>query len=818
MANKREIQIEYKAQNAEFNKSIKEINSEITTLNKEFRLHDEQLRSTSKGTERLENQYGKLNKELELVQKKVQVANEKYQNAVKTWGEGSEEAKRTYNSLLDVQRQEERLKNAIEDTNKRIQEQGSKFNKLGDSLDNAGEKMKTVGDKISGVGRNMMIGVTTPLAAIGTAGFKLAADIEDSLGAVDQIFGKSSDSIKDWAEELPAYYGVNKKEALEYSTIMGSLLQNIGGMNQDEAAKMSASLTELGSDLSAMFVGTPESAINSLTQALKGNYATLENYGMGITAAAVSQRALEMGLADTVGQLTQQDRQVAALDMIWEQTTKTQGQARREADSSSGVLKALTVTLKDLTATIGQVLLPILTPLLEKLKNWLQRFKELDSATQQQIVKMAMFAAAIGPVLLVIGKITSGIGSIVTAGGSLFKWLDKASKALAAAGSSLGKVALSISGIIAIIGALVGAFVYLWQTNEDFRNKIVEIWGNIKGAFEQLCSGIVERLNALGLEFESITEVFKAIWQAFTDFLAPIFEGAFNLIAIVFQGFVDVFFGIWDAFSALFQGNWEGFWNGISAILTGIWNAIVALFENALNTIKGIMDVFLGWFGTSTENVFNRVGTFISNIWNGIKNTISNTVNAIQSSIGGAWDWIITKTTNVWNGIKSAIMTPVNWVKDKLAGAVNAIKGLFNFKFTWPHIPLPHFSISGSLNPINWLKDGLPRIGVEWYAKGGILNQPTIIGATTDSLRVGGEAGPEAVIPLNAKVLGQIGQGIVNSTAELINSRTASAQPIVYVTMNNQIANSYDSQKAIRELNRELGRLGVIQERGRGRA
>lgn len=816
MASKREIQIEYKAQNSEFNKSIKEINSEITTLNKEFRLHDDQLKSTSKGTERLENQYGKLNKELELVQKKVQVANEKYQNAVKTWGEGSDEAKRTYNSLLDVQRQEERLKNAIEDTNKRIQEQGSKFNKLGDSLDNAGSKIKTVGDKIGGVGRNMMIGVTTPLAAIGTAGFKMAADLEDSLGAVDQVFGESSETIKDWAEELPAYYGVNKKEALEYSTIMGSLLQNIGGMTQKEASKMSASLTELGSDLSAMFGGTPESAINALTQALKGNYATLDNYGMGITAAAVSQRALEMGLADTTSELTQQDRQVAALEMIWEQTTKTQGQAKRESKSSSGVLKALTVTLKDLTATIGQVLLPILTPLLDKLKNWLQRFKELDSETQKQIVKMGLLAAAIGPVLLVVGKLTSGIGSILTVGGSLFKWLGKVSSSLAAVGSSLGQVALKVSGIIAIIGALVGAFTYLWQTNEDFRNKIIGIWESIKGSFEQLCSGIVERLNALGLEFESISEVFKAIWQGFTDYLAPIFEGAFNLVAIAFQGFVDVFFGIWDTFSALFQGDWEGFWNGISEILSGIWNAIVSLFENALNTIKGVVDVFLGWFGTSTENVFNRVKNFISNVWNSIKNSISNTVNAIRSTIGGAWDWIKTKTTNVWNGIKSAIMTPVNWVKDRLAGAVNAIKGLFNFKFTWPHIPLPHFSISGSLNPINWLKDGLPRIGVEWYAKGGLMDGATVFGVNSNNLMVGGEAGKEAILPLNKNILGQIGQGIVQSTANLVDEVRSRGSGEINVTINNNISRDVDVDIAIRKFDRALGEYGAIKKRGVG--
>ena len=92
--------------------------------------------------------------------------------------------------------------------------------------------------------------------------------------------------------------------------------------------------------------------------------------------------------------------------------------------------------------------------------------------------------------------------------------------------------------------------------------------------------------------------------------------------------------------------------------------------------------------------------------------------------------------------------------------SIEAIKGFFNFQISWPHIPLPHFSISGSANPLDWLSGGLPSIGIEWYAKGGIMTKPTVFGQNGNNLMIGGEAGNEAILPLNDHTLSGIGKGI----------------------------------------------------------
>ena len=106
----------------------------------------------------------------------------------------------------------------------------------------------------------------------------------------------------------------------------------------------------------------------------------------------------------------------------------------------------------------------------------------------------------------------------------------------------------------------------------------------------------------------------------------------------------------------------------------------------------------------------------------------------------------------MWNGIKNAIMTPINAAKEKVKSVIDTIKGFFNFQIKWPKIPMPHFHVS----PSGWkigdlLKGSIPRLGIDWYAKGGILTRPTLFGVDDASgkLMAGGEAGREAVAPID---------------------------------------------------------------------
>ena len=227
----------------------------------------------------------------------------------------------------------------------------------------------------------------------------------------------------------------------------------------------------------------------------------------------------------------------------------------------------------------------------------------------------------------------------------------------------------------------------------------------------------------------------------------------------MWQGFVDFLGNAWTVISTTAQG----VWNALSAFLSGIWSAIVSFAQSYFNMLVAFYSGIWNVISSTISAVWNGIASFLSGLWNGIYSTASSIFNNISSTISSVMDGISSTVSRVWNGIKDTISNAINGAKDAVSNAINAIKNLFNFEITWPHIPLPHFSISGSANPLDWLKNGVPKIGIEWYAKGGIMTAPTLFGFNGNNAMVGGEAGPEAVLPLNKKTLGTIGESVADA-------------------------------------------------------
>ena len=388
----------------------------------------------------------------------------------------------------------------------------SKVDKIAAGFEKAGEKAVAAGKKLT-------TGLTAPIVGMGAVSFKLAADVEDALGATDQIFKNSSEQVKSWASDLKTYYGITKGEALEYSNVMGAMLQNIGGLSEEESAKTSAALVELAGDLSAMFGGTTESAVNALTGALKGNNTMLDNYGMGVNDATIKTKAFEMGLYDGKGQMDLNTKQAATLALIMEQTADAQGQAAREADGASGSMKSFSTEIKNLSAEIGEVLLPIVTPLIQNVRDLANWFRKLSPETKDNIVKFALLAAAIGPLLVVIGTVAGAIAKIIVA----FQLFGGVLAGIAA--GPIGWIILAIVGIIAIIAALklnIGGitdwirdkFQAIGEFFGGLKDKASTAFGNIIAGAEELASSVPE---AVGNAIQSALDWIEGKWQDFKN-------------------------------------------------------------------------------------------------------------------------------------------------------------------------------------------------------------------------------------------------------------------------------------------------------------
>src|SRR5690606_7710667 len=299
------------------------------------------------------------------------------------------------------------------------------------------------------------------------------ADFEDALGATDQIFKEASDATKKWADELPTYFGIAKKEALEYSNMMGSMLVNIGNLTEQEASKQSAKLIELAGDLTAMYGGTTQDAVRALTGALKGNNTMLDNYGMAANDALVKAKALEMGLVSQGKEMSLAAKQAATLALIYDQAGAATGQAAREAGGASGSMRALKTEIKNLTAELGESLLPIIAPITQKLQELIAGFRDLSPQVKQTIVAVGIAVAAIGPLLVVVGGLMAALPSIIAGFGAV-------KVALVALTGPIGLVTAGIAGIIAVVVAnwskitpylvrTANNFIQLYNESETFR-------------------------------------------------------------------------------------------------------------------------------------------------------------------------------------------------------------------------------------------------------------------------------------------------------------------------------------------------------------
>lgn len=274
----------------------------------------------------------------------------------------------------------------------------------------------------------------------------------------------------------------------------------------------------------------------------------------------------------------------------------------------------------------------------------------------------------------------SGLGAVITAmnWGTISSKIAMAKGALVKLAAALGGVSLPAIAIIAVITAVALAFTNLWKNNEEFRNKITAIWDGIKAKFDEFGQGIVDRLNALGFEFEDITEVMKAVWDGFCEVLAPIFEGVFQQISNILNEALDILTGLFDVFAGIFTGDWDMVWQGVQEVFGAVWDFVVATFENWISTFTSLADTVLGWFGTDWETVWTNVKTFFSDTWNAISSFFSGILTGIKTFFTDTWNAIVSFFSGILSGIYSSVTGTMTEIHDTFTNIWDSITGFLS--------------------------------------------------------------------------------------------------------------------------------------------
>lgn len=397
-------------------------------------------------------------------------------------------------------------------------------------------------------------------------------------------------------------------------------------------------------------------------------------------------------------------------------------------DNTAGAVEQLKGALESAGILIGEKLTPYIRKLAEWITGLVEKFNSLSEGEQEQIVKLGLILAAIGPVLLIMSKVISVVLMFAKAFGLIknvvypaFLAITQLKAGMTAAelamegfskeslgiASVLSGITAPIAAVIAIIAFLVGAFVTLWKTNEDFRNKMTEIWNSIKTSIDNFFDGVVERINALGFDFENITEVIKAAWMALCDILAPVFEGAFNTIAIVLDGIFNQILSVMDVFIGLFTGNWEQVAQGIKGIIGGIVETFASLGENLLSAIGDLGATILEKLGL--EQVAEGFRNFFD--------TLAEWFGQIPELIGGAIEGIVTFFTET---IPEAFSTFVN---ETIPNTIQSIVSWFEqlpYMIGYAIGQLIGYFYSFATNLWTWITTELPLLiqgVVQWFAQ-----------------------------------------------------------------------------------------------------
>ena len=206
------------------------------------------------------------------------------------------------------------------------------------------------------------------LGAVVVKSIKDASNLQQAAGAVDSVFEGSAGTIKAWGDQAAESAGLSKREVMEMGAVIGAQLQ---GMNFDleDSAEMTVDLEKRAADLAATFGGTTTEALESISSLLRGERDPIEKYGVSIKQADVNARVLALGLDTSTASAKKNAEATAALQLLMEQTAKTEGQFARESDSAAGAQQRLMANLENTRATIGDALLPQVAALSDRLSD-----------------------------------------------------------------------------------------------------------------------------------------------------------------------------------------------------------------------------------------------------------------------------------------------------------------------------------------------------------------------------------------------------------------------------------------------------------------
>ena len=604
----------------------------------------------------------------------------------------------------------------------------------------------------------------------GKESIDLAGAAEQSVGAIDTVFKETAQTMHDFAASAKTAVGLSANEYRELGTLLGSQLKNMG-TPMDALADKTNGLIGMGADMASMFGGTTKEAIEAISSALKGEMDPIERYGITLSAAALEAEALSKNIikpvvdsekvetaatkmtlaqskynevikkhgkdsdeakraqlaltsaenaykkatAGKVPDLDAESKALAVQSALYGQSADAQGNFMREEDTFEHKRQVAIASWQNLKETLGKAFLPAMTqafgyiggtaiPALETFAGWVKENQSWLKPLSLALLSTAGTMLAFKAVIPIIFGITRAVA--LFKGG--FAALNIVMKA-------------NVFGlIISAIAGLVAGFIYLWNTNEGFRNFFIGVWDAIKNAVSAAVTWVTGALGTMGSFFASVwAGIQSAVGTAigfiqglvagvvsfFTGTVAPMFvwfyqnvilpiwNGIKTAIAVAIlptvvlvRGLVWVFQNLLaPAMTWLYQNVVVPIWNGIKLAIGVVVFAVKSYINMWVSLFRNVLAPAFQWlYQNVILPVWNGIKTAISTVWNAVKVVFLAIVNFVRTTLSGAFTWLRDSVIKpVWNGIKTAISTVWTGIKAVFWAIVNFVRSTLTNAFTW---------------------------------------------------------------------------------------------------------------------------------------
>ena len=671
----------------------------------------------------------------------------------------------------------EETKKGIKDTANTAKEESSKIEKA----------VNKTGEIASKVGKAAIIGATAAATAIGTITkfvIQHYAEYEQLAGGVETLFGAQGLSLKKYAQSIGqtveqargkydqliqaqtevmnnakvAYKtaGMSANDYMNTITSFAAALKQ-STANETEAAKV-ANQTVIDMADNANKMGTNMEDIQNAYQGFsKQNYTMLDNLKLGYSGTkSEMERLLQdaeklTGVHYDINNLSDVYNAIHEIQKNLGITGTTAKEAMKTIDGAMKMTKASWDNLLTGLADPKQAVGPLISEFAKSLgilaKNVTPKIKEVFDALPNALIQitpqlMNMIIDLAPPLILAAINLVAGlIGALPGIISPIFSQLSS----LIGSGM-IDKIGQSISSNMPTLISK-GLDMLLQFSQAVLTNLPVLVGMGMKLIF-YLVQGLMSALPTL---ISKVPTIIANLADAFSNSAQTIFAWGVKIIAEIIKGLVmsipslianipKIIYAIFAVWNAI---NW---WNLGKGLINGIKNGITSMGGSLTSTAKNLFESLKN----SVSNIFNNIKKVIESPIFGAKTKVLAIIGELQNGVRVGFNFIKSHASSVWNGIKNAIMSPMSAAANFVRAIINKIKGFFNFKISWPHIPLPHFNIKpNGWNVGDLLKGKIPSLGIKWYAQAMdnpmILDAPTIFGMSNGQMLGAGEAGAEVV-------------------------------------------------------------------------